>query len=192
MLLKEERITKEQRIMISVLIFLFKLILLSAPIYLILFFSIPLTPLHDAVLIQTVDIFSAAGFNPTYSGYMITVNKTHEFSFGIGEDCTPWKSIWLFFALIIAVPAVSADRRLLGFLCGFAILWAANLARIFFIVWTEQFVSYSVAMFIHDYLWKGILILVVLIMWIVWLFFNGKISRRRDIFNEYFFDRIRK
>ncbi|NOX72018.1 MAG: exosortase/archaeosortase family protein [Candidatus Micrarchaeota archaeon] len=167
--------TPEQRRLLSVLIFLAKMIALSVPIYIVLFFNIPLHPLQEAVIGQSVAIFNAAGYEAVREGYLIRVNN--DFTFGISEDCTPWKSIWLLFALMIAVPRIAWKRRVIGMVAGAFALWAANLARIFFIVYVQQLFGSPAAMFVHDYLWKALLVVVVLGIWVAWLSWNGRIDK---------------
>ncbi len=176
--MKTTKMAKKQKEMLSVLVFLIKMIILAAPIYLVLYFNIHLHPLQESVITQSLYVFEFNGFGPSREGFLITVNNTHEFSFMISEDCTPWKSIWLLIALMIAVPEVLIKRRILGMIAGSLILWTGNLARIFFIVWAEQFINYETSMFIHDYLWKAFLIILVLLIWVVWLQWNGKLKRR--------------
>ncbi len=163
---------REKR-MVSVLIFLGKLIILSLPMYAVLHFSISLYPLQEAVIGQSMAIFDASGYSPERRGFVITVNKTHEFSFAITEDCTPWKSIWLLFALMLAVKRRWKDRAW-GFAAGAVLLWASNLLRIFLIVWTEQHLGLGAAMFIHNYLWKALLVGVVVAFWALWISRTGK------------------
>ncbi|MBN2101595.1 MAG: exosortase/archaeosortase family protein [Candidatus Aenigmarchaeota archaeon] len=172
------KLTKKQKEMLSVLIFLIKMIILVFPIYMVLHFGISLYPLQEAVTGQSFLIFNIAGFSPAREGFFITISKTHEFTFAISEDCTPWKSIWLLIALMIAVPAISVKRRFLGMFAGSIVLWIGNLARIFYIVWTEQFISYDFAMALHDYFWKAFLVVLVILIWIVWLQWNDKLKRR--------------
>jgi len=172
------KLTKKQKEMLPILIFLIKMIILSLPLYIVLYFGISLQPLQEAVTEQALLIFDAAGFNPSREGFLITVKRTHEFTFAISEDCMPWKSIWLLIALMIAVPKIKIERRLSGIVSGSAILWIGNLSRIFYIVLAEQFIGYKFAMLIHDYLWKAFLVALVLLIWIVWLQWNGKLKRR--------------
>ncbi len=172
------RLTKKQQEMLPILIFLIKMMILAIPIYIVLYFGISLYPLQETVLNQSVFIFDISGFDPVRDGFLITVNNTHEFTFAISEDCTPWKSIWLLIALMIAVPKVINKRRILGMIAGSIILWVGNISRIYFIVWAEQFISYDLSMVIHDYLWKVFLIVLVLLIWIVWLQWNDKLKRR--------------
>ena len=172
------KLTKKQKEMLSVLSFLVKMLILVIPIYVVLYFGISLYPLQETVLNQSVFIFDVSGFRPERDGFLITVNNTHEFGFAVSEDCTPWKSIWLLISLMIAVPGIGIGRRILGMVAGSVILWAGNLARIFYIVWTEQFVGYDFAMFVHDYFWKAFLVVLVLLIWIIWLQWNDKLKRR--------------
>ena len=172
------KLTKKQKEMLPILTFLIKMVILAFPIYTVLHFGISLYPLQDAVTGQSILIFNIAGFSPSREDFFITINKTHEFTFSISEDCTPWKSIWLLVALMIAVPKIKIDRRLAGIAAGSAILWTGNLARIFYIVWAEQFIGYGFAMMLHDYLWKAFLVIIVLLVWVVWLSWNDKLKRR--------------
>lgn len=172
-----QKLNKTQKEMLSVLVFLIKMIFLSLPIYFILFYNVSLYPLQETVIQQSIGILDFFSYNPVREGFMITVNSSHYFSFLISEDCTPWKTIWLIISLMIAVPKIRISRRLIGMAIGASILWVGNIFRIIFIVWVEQNISFSLAMLIHDYLWKTMLILTVIAIWLSWLSWNNKLRK---------------
>jgi len=176
-IIMKQKLTDRQKHMLSVMVFLVKLLILSIPIYMVLFFNIPLHPLQDVVIEQSLFVFRATGYDAVRDGYLFNINN--DFTFGISEDCTPWKSIWLLCSLMIATSGILWGRRFIGMAIGALILWIENIARIFLIVWVEQNFGLNAAMFIHNYLWRLLLVSIVLSIWLSWFYSIGKRHRER-------------
>jgi exosortase/archaeosortase family protein len=179
--IKKIKLTKDQEKMWQTLLFLVKLLILVIPLYLILAFNVDLSPLQEITTNQAYWMFKNMGFDVSRDGFILSVSSasgvnTNPVVFLISEDCTAWKSILLLFALIVAVAGVSMKKRLLGLAVGIPVLWLGNLARIFAIVLIAQNYGFAAANVVHDYLWQLGLISLVLLIWVAWLWFSGKIK----------------
>ena len=162
-------LTARQERLLNTLIFLSKVLVLSIPVYLIIIFSVSLSPLQQLDAAASSSILMAMGNHVSQSGGYLTVGTQDAFTFYLSEDCTAWKSVLFLFALIFAVPAVSLSKRLAGLAIGSPILWLGNQARIVGVVLTERATSVQFAMFTHDYFWRTFLVALVLGLWLAWM-----------------------
>jgi exosortase/archaeosortase family protein len=169
--------------------FLVRLVLLSAPLYLVVGFSISLYPMQLAVAGQSAWILESMGYSVQQEGAYLMVSgggPVQDFHFIVSEDCTGWKSMLFLFALILAVPAKALGqglrsrrtaiwkRRGLGLLAGIPVIWLGNLGRVVGVVLAERSHGAETAMLIHDYLWQLGMIAMVLAVWACWLFYARK------------------
>jgi len=162
-------LTLRQQKLWDTLLFLLKVLVLSIPLYLIIMLGMSLALLQNLDASVSSGILRAFGYPVQQDGAYITVGSAKPFSFYLTEDCTPWKSFLLLFALVFAVPAVALASRLKGLAVGLPLLWLGNQARILGVVFTEQATSVQFAMLTHDYFWRAFLILLVLGVWYLWL-----------------------
>ncbi len=167
--MKLPKLKRNDRELWNALLFLMRFIVLSIPLYLVLWLDISLLPLQQAVSGSTLFMLRAAGFTAHSEGLVMYVGETDPFIFQTGPDCTAWKSILCFFALVFATPGVSMKKRLLGLLAGIPLIYLGNLARIFGVVLIEDAYGLETAMMLHDWLWQAGLISIVLIIWLIWL-----------------------
>jgi len=167
-------LTQTQQRLWKVFVFLLRRLVLSIPLYVILALPIGLlSPLQNLAAGNTFWMLSYAGYSVSQNSNIITIGSEEPFTFVIGEDCTAWKSMLFFFALIFAVPGALMKKRLLGLIIGISLIWAGNLARIFMIVLVQQTYGTQAAMFLHSILWQAGLIALVLVLWVLWLFRMG-------------------
>lgn len=171
----KQKLTPTQERLWLALQFLIRFALLAAPVYIILDFSVPLTPLQQAVTGNVDFLLTSLGYNVSADGPMLTVAGPTPFQFIISEDCTGWKSLLCFLALVLAVPGVCWKERLYG-LIGLPLVYAANLLRIIGIVLLQQAFGNEIVKLVHDWLWSAGLIMVVLAVWFVWLLLIGKVN----------------
>jgi exosortase/archaeosortase family protein len=167
--MKLPHLSKEDKKLWNVLLFLVRFMLLSIPLYLVLLFDISLMPLQHAVSGSTLFMLRAAGFTAHSEGLVMYVGEPDPFIFQTGPDCTAWKSMLCFIALVLATLGVTVRRRLLGLLAGIPLIYIGNLARIFGVVVLEDAYGLEAAMLIHDWLWQAGLISLVLLLWLAWL-----------------------
>ena len=158
------------------LYFLMRLLVLSAPLYLIMALSLDFSLLQNFFAWAVGSILSFGGWSTIVSGMGITVLEPKNLMFLIEADCTAWKSVVLFFALIFATPRKSGTRkaflirrRIPWFFAGVAALFALNILRILTSVWAEVTYGYYFSGFLHSVLWQFGLTAAVLVFWLFWL-----------------------
>ena len=84
--------------------FFVRLIILSVPLYLVIYLAIDLTVLQNWFAGMSAAILSAFGWSVSVNGSVVSITAPAQFTFLIDPDCTAWKSILFLFALIFAVP----------------------------------------------------------------------------------------
>ncbi len=160
-----------------VLVFLLRLIILSLPLYMVITFSVNLLFMQQAVAGNVLWVLNSAGYSAAQDGISITIEGGQPFTFLITEDCTAWKSMLFFFALVFAVSGVLLKKRLLALLIGLPLIWVCNILRIFVIVGVQQSYGLEAAMFWHNVTWQAGLITLILVLWGVWFFrFSGALQ----------------
>ena len=168
--IRPKKLTKKQEKQWDILMFLFRLLILSIPLYVILSFE---NIFYFAQVINatiTSFILNGMGIYTLQGGAMLTiVDPNSPFRFIITEDCTGWKSIMFLFALIFAVKGPKFKHRITGFLGGTLIILVANVARILGTVFAERAWGVNTALMVHDYLFRFGLIVLVLLLWTGWL-----------------------
>jgi len=158
------------------LLFLIKILVFAIPLYLILTFQGVLYPLQGVVSHNIYLILKSLGFDVFRDGFLIGIQGGNPFVFMISEDCTGWKSMLFLTALIVAVPGVLKRKRVMGLIFGIPLIYLGNLLRILLIVQIQQAYGLEFANVVHDYLWQAGLISLVLLIWVSWLVWLGKIK----------------
>jgi exosortase/archaeosortase family protein len=166
-------LSSEQRKLFEILLFLIKLILFSIPLYLILAFPGILIPLQEVVSENVYLILKSMGSGVSRNGFLLTMDGI---AFMVSEDCTGWKSMLFLTALIFAVPGVEIKKRLAGIVVGVPLIYIGNLVRILAVVSIWETYGYETASLVHDYFWQAGLISLVLVIWVLWLHFAGKME----------------
>jgi exosortase/archaeosortase family protein len=164
---------KRDKRLLETLMFLIRFLLLSIPLYLILILDISLLPLQHTVSGSTLWLLKGMGFTAHSEGLIMYVGDTDPFIFYTGPDCTGWKSMLCFLALVLATMGVTMKKRLFGILAGIPLIYIGNLARIVGVVVIEDAYGLETAMVIHDWLWQAGLIALVLVLWFAWLKSEG-------------------
>ena len=86
----------------------------------------------------------------------------------IDPDCTGITLMIMYSALVLAYP-LSTKRKLLGLVIGIPVIAAANLARLFAVAQLSGVLSDNVFFFVHDYLFKVLMVAVVIVLWALYL-----------------------
>ena len=159
-------LTERQERLYQLLIFLVRLLLFSVPLYLVIDVGISLSGLQQITVSWTLWLLAALGLPATADAFLITIGGATPFSFFISEDCTAWKSILFFLALVFAVP--HGKKRVWAFL-GLPIIWLGNLGRIIGAVLIQQTYGTPAALLAHDIFWRLGMVALVLGLWAVWL-----------------------
>ena len=163
------RMTPAQERMRRLLWFLIRLTALSAPLYAVLLLDISLEPLQSSVAFSSEHLLRAAGFAVERDGLLLRVGGSEPFAFAISPDCTGWKSMLIFAALVLAALGASPAKRLAGLAIGVPLVYLANVLRIFAVVSIERSMGIDAAMLFHDWLWQAGMMAVVLALWLGWL-----------------------
>ena len=161
------RMSPRQQGMWRGLQFLVRLIILSLPLYLVIWLGVNLYPLQVAAASHSAWVLQATGNNVIQQGTGLMVNSSFEFF--IIPDCTGWKSMLFLFALILAVPGVALTKRLAGLAVGLPLVWLGNLGRIVGVVGSQALWGTDAAMLIHDTAFQLGLVAMVLGLWLCWL-----------------------
>ena len=167
------RLSSTQGRLFEIFLFLLKLVILSFPLYIILSFEGILLPLQEMVSGNVAFILRMLGFEVSRNGFFL---KAGDMAFLITEDCTGWKSMMFFLALVIAVPGVRMKKRVWGFVAGIPAIYAGNLFRILVMIFVLKFYGYETAEAVHNYLWQAGLILLVVFLWVLWMLWAGKME----------------
>jgi len=179
--MKIPKLDKKNERLYKTMMFFWRLIILSIPLYIVLTFALDLGYLQYIVATQSFSVLSFTGFAVAQEGPALTVGFDDEtkqpFYFIISEDSTGWKSMLFFAALVLAVPDTRNKKKLMG-LALLPAIWLGNLFRIWLIVWIERVYGFQSAMIAHDYLWRLGLILLVVGLWFVWLKYAKPITKK--------------
>ena len=167
--MKFPKLTRAQKRQWEVLQFLIRFLVLSIPLYLILWFNPSLIPLQESVTDHSQLILKAMGYEVDKSSLLLMIGTCRPFVVYIGPDCTGWKSMVAFFALIFATLGASMRKRILGLAVGIPLIYLGNLSRIVFAIMLEQSMGREVAMFFHDFLWQVGLTAWIIVLWLLWL-----------------------
>ena len=173
--MRPKDINARQEKRLEILFFLVRLSILAVPLYLLM--SIPgiLAPLQSATTGMVEFILTSMGFEVARQGNLLSVPG---FSFIIDEDCTGWKSVMFLFALVFSVKGREAKSRLLGFIAGSAAIVAFNLVRITGSVLAQAAWGTELALFLHDWVFRYALVMLVVGIWGIWLYLSRKTKNK--------------
>jgi exosortase/archaeosortase family protein len=171
------RLSGKQARMLSIVDFLARLVILSLPLYLVIWLGLDLYPLQAAAASQSAWIMQGLGYQVVHEGAGILMGNG--FRFFIIPDCTGWKSMLFLFALVFAVPGIGIRKRLAGLLAGLPIIWLANIGRIVSVVNLQAAWGTDAAIFLHDTFFQLALVFLVMGLWSAWLLWSK--NRLRSI-----------
>jgi exosortase/archaeosortase family protein len=148
------------------MIFLAKLIVLALPLYLILWFSVDMSWAQLIVADHSSLIMRLVGMDVSQRG---TLLELEHISLNIDRDCTGWKAMLFFLALIIATPGRSKRRMVVGILVGLLIIYFLNILRIVTIAAVGEVYGVETFSLVHTWFWQPSIILAVIGIWVLWL-----------------------
>ena len=148
--------------------FLVKFNLFAIPLYIILVLGWHFAELQQLTANITYGILNWAGASPSIDGYLISIPiKNGTWAALINWDCTGWKSILAFFALVMATD-LPMRRKMYGLLL-VPLIYVINIFRIFFMFFYVRTFDLAHYEIVHAIVWSWGLILVILVLWIFWL-----------------------
>ncbi len=155
-MIKKDKLKKTQ-------IFLTKLLILSIPLYLIIWFGVDFSLLQEFTTNSAVWILNSIGIASTRDGFNIL---SENFAFFISKDCTGWKGMLFLFSLIVATDS-KLKKKFLGIFITLPIFFSLNLIRIILMVWVG-ISNPGIFEILHDFLWQISMIFLVLFLWLGW------------------------
>lgn len=124
-----------------------------------------LDPLMMATAAGAAGLVRLVGLPVTLAGrQLLLASRTLQ----IDLDCTAITIGALYAALVVAYP-LSARTRLLALAVGLPTIALANMMRLLGVAAASEYLSPGVFLFLHDYLFKVAMILVVMGLWAAWL-----------------------
>ena len=103
-------------------------------------------------------------------------NTQTGFGVSIEAGCNGIEACIVLFAAIMAFPE-RWQHKLLGLLAGFVAVQALNVVRVISLFYLGQW-NTEVFNFAHEYLWQGLIMLDVLVVWLLWMRFVAKRDSR--------------
>ncbi|MBS3050613.1 MAG: exosortase/archaeosortase family protein [Candidatus Aenigmarchaeota archaeon] len=153
---------------IRLLKFFIKFNLFAIPLYVILYEGWTLPALQRAVADFTMYALTALGLDPSINDLVISIPvRNGDWAAVINWDCTGWKSLLAYFALVMATDYPN-KRKALGLLLLPAI-FAVNLLRIIFMFVYVHVFDLANYQLVHAVIWSWGLILTILALWLVWM-----------------------
>ncbi len=164
---------KRNRNQARTLNFLIRLNIFAIPLYIILFLNLQVVELQEIVANITMYFLRAAGFNPSISDLLISIPIRNGFwGAVITWDCTAWKSMLAFFALVMATDHKSRSKWK-GLVIFIPLIFIVNLVRIFFMFFYVRTFDLQYYDVVHGIVWSWGLIITILAFWVVWMKFFG-------------------
>lgn len=175
---------KNDKRLFKALRFLILLNLFSLPLYIILFLGLSFVPLQNMTAIGVSKTLDFLGIDNELKGLSISLEGMSTGFMGkIDWDCTGWKSMLAFAALVLATNE-SRRKKILGL----ALLPAVYIANILRITFVFAYVAYFGAEYfelIHSFMFSFAMIAFILALWVVWLkYFNVRDFEKTKNFDK--------
>ena len=105
-------------------------------------------------------------------------NTQTGFGVSIEPGCNGIEACIVLFAAIVAFPE-RWQHKLLGLVAGFVAVQALNVVRVVSLFYLGQW-NTAVFNFAHEYLWQGLIMLDVLVVWLLWVRAGEKARRKEN------------
>jgi exosortase/archaeosortase family protein len=157
----------KREIIISLLDFVVTLNLLSLPFYLILHFKLEWRYLKIVEAFLVSKILRIIGLNSfTIENLIVIGDKVYEVSW----DSTGWKSLYVFFSLVVSLP-VSFRKKIKPLAVCLTLIFIFNLARLVITIYLSYLYPQSFD-FLHLGLWRWGSLMFLLLLWFIFLYFQ--------------------
>lgn len=158
---------QKKKILKDVFIFLIKFNILLIPFYAIIYFDVSFYPLQIVFTNFIASILSLLGYQFSKSGFFLFLGES-QYPIDISRDCLGWKSVYSLFALIFATPGLIKDK--LKFLVAWIpVLFVVNIFRVLITILVGFNFGFQYLEVIHTFLWQGVMIIALLLVWVIWL-----------------------
>lgn len=155
----------------SAALFIVRFLLLSIPLYVVLLSGWQLSQLISLTDLLARQLLSLSGIeHSVVNGLIALPVENGTWAAFINWDCTGWKSMYAFFALVFATPMKghsSFHAKLYAMLL-IPVIYAINLLRIWFMFYVAS-VNLDLFPLVHAVVWSWGLVAVVLVLWFIWL-----------------------
>jgi exosortase/archaeosortase family protein len=164
-------LNKEQRKLLFIFIFLIRFLILVIPLYLIIFFGnlSTLAVLEARQVSFFLNLSKTKSFVEMKDNIVILNVENMRNKLIIDDACTGYRSILAFIALVLAVPKVENKKRFYALIIGLPLIYVINIFRIYSTILIALKFGEEKLEFVHTFLWREGLILLILILWIFWL-----------------------
>jgi len=157
---------KARKKLVEIALFLIKLNLFSALLVFLQIFQLPVLILTKATFLLTFFLTSILGLKAIANNSTLILR---DFTIVIDEDCSGWKALVFFLALIFSTPRRKIKERLTFLFLGSLSLFFFNILRIIVCILVLLKFPQSFLL-LHDILWRESMIFLTLLLWIVFLY----------------------
>ncbi|MFA4819396.1 MAG: exosortase/archaeosortase family protein [Candidatus Aenigmatarchaeota archaeon] len=165
------RISRRNEKLLHLLKFFVKFNLFAIPLYIILLAGFEWTWLEQFVANVVTVMLQSLGFSPTMNGMLISIPiRDGNWAAVINWDCTGWKSMLAFFALVMATE-FPLKRKLAGLVL-IPVIFVINLLRIVFMFFYVKTFDLAYYQTVHAVVWSWGLIAAIIVLWLLWLRFD--------------------
>ncbi|MBN2252185.1 MAG: exosortase/archaeosortase family protein [Kosmotogaceae bacterium] len=155
--------------------FIIKFNLLAIPMYLFIYSGASLIPLQTLVADVSSRFISLAGYDVSRQGHFITATRIDPIKLTIDShiidinvDCTGWKTMYAFAALLIASPIKNDRKKVRDIANGALLLAIINVFRIVTTIMIALEIGFHTLDFVHTFLWREGLVIVLIVLWYAW------------------------
>ncbi len=164
------RFTSDQKKLWNILVFMLRFLILAIPLHVLLWLNFDAHALQVITANSVAFLLSLAGVTYEIVDVFLLVDcASFVWTIEIIKDCVGWKSFMAVFGLMFAVRKVTFRKRMIGILIALPLIFAGNTFRIFTSIYLSIVFGYEWFDFIHNVLWQGGLIALVIAIWWVWL-----------------------
>lgn len=156
--------------------FLIKFNLLAIPMYLILIHGFQFYPMQSVLTDVVYTTFKSSGYWIERSDLKLMLFAPAEppgpprvETLVMGFDCTAWKTMYAFAALVIASPVAGKRKKLNFIILGSLLLFGLNIVRLITTVFAAYTIGFESLNFMHTILWREGLIIALIALWFMWL-----------------------
>ena len=166
MLSAKKFVTKNRRKLLLLGEFIVKFNLLAIPMYAVLLSGMQLQPLQSVTTDAVYAVFKILGYAAERNGTTISFGSPLYTDIVIDTDCTAWKSMYAYAALVLATPfAIGWGKKSKLILIGVLALFALNAVRIVSTVAVAVAFGAGWLDVVHTVLWREGMILAVVAFW---------------------------
>ena len=169
--IKVRGLNKKQRKLLFILLFLIRFLILVIPLYLIIFFgNLSALAIFEARQVSfLLNLSKKKSFVEMKDNIVILNVENIRNKLIIDDACTGYRSMLAFIALVLAIPKVENKKRLYALLICLPLIYIINIFRIYSTILIALKFGEEKLEFVHTFLWREGLILLILLLWIFWL-----------------------